>query len=436
MTDQIRLNKTFQIFEDIKNTSGRKAKIALLGSVPKALLQQIVNWTYNPYINYWVRVDKINRHTSYADGDTEKMWLAFETLLTQLSTRKLTGNAAVNAVDEFLTYDTDAVNQKWFAAIINRDLKIGIGPDTFIKEFFPGLFPVMHAQLCETWEGEALPAAWIAQPKLDGLRCVIIRNWKGEFTALSRNNKPLSNMDGIFKALASVSDHSYVLDGELFTDDWNKSISIAMTDGVHSDAHKLRFHAFDMLPLWEWESRRCTYRLRQRLEMLGKFCAQVKSNSGGNRVTLIPSVIASGPSGIRSLMEQHLQQGFEGSVLKDPDSMYAFKRSKTWLKVKPVYEADLCVTGFAEGKGKYVGGLGALLVGGPLKHQGASYQIETEVGSGFNDEQRADLWRQRSTLIGCTVQIEHQGIAERMNDKGTVRALKFPVFVRMRPDKD
>jgi hypothetical protein len=119
---------------------------------------------------------------------------------------------------------------------------------------------------------------------------------------------------------------------------------------------------------------------------------------------------------IEEMLGVALDQGYEGLVLR---------QGTTWLKVKPEETYDVAVTGAIEGTGKHAGRLGAL---------------ETdlgEVGTGFSDEERQNLWLWHTT--------GHNGIADcplagqvievsclQLTPDGKFR---HPRFVRLRPDK-
>ena len=70
------------------------------------------------------------------------------------------------------------------------------------------------------------------QPKLDGVRCVIQLDDKGEVYAYSRTGKPWLNIAHILKDLKPFFDQQpdVILDGELYNhdlrDDFNKIISL------------------------------------------------------------------------------------------------------------------------------------------------------------------------------------------------------------------
>lgn len=54
---------------------------------------------------------------------------------------------------------------------------------------------------------------------------------------------------------------------------------------------------------------------------------------------------------------------------------------------------------------------------------------EVRVGSGFSDEQRVTYWNQKDDVKGCIAEVKYQGVTKD-------GSLRFPTFLRLRPDKE
>lgn len=107
------------------------------------------------------------------------------------------------------------------------------------------------------------------------------------------------------------------------------------------------------------------------------------------------------------------------------DTPYKRKRHSGILKVKEFYTMDLPIVGYAKGTGRFAGTLGALV----LDFKGN----EVKVGSGFSNEQRNDLWRNKDNLTGVLCEVKYKEVSY---DKSTgAESLQFPVFVSLRTDK-
>jgi len=85
----------------------------------------------------------------------------------------------------------------------------------------------------------------------------------------------------------------------------------------------------------------------------------------------------------------------EGVVAK-----HKYSVDRNWHKIKRSDTIDLVVTDFIEGKGKYEGTLGVLVVAGPTGESG-------KIGSfSITDKQRDWIWTNRDLLVGEVAEIE------------------------------
>jgi DNA ligase-1 len=112
-------------------------------------------------------------------------------------------------------------------------------------------------------------------------------------------------------------------------------------------------------------------------------------------------------------------------MIKDVDAPYECKRSHSWLKAKPFIEVTLEVVGFEEGTGRNAGKLGALVCCG----QDDGKDIRVNVGSGFTDDHRSDIWSAGDDVIGSLVEVRADAVTQ--NQDGTY-SLRFPRFKTFR----
>jgi DNA ligase-1 len=92
--------------------------------------------------------------------------------------------------------------------------------------------------------------------------------------------------------------------------------------------------------------------------------------------------------------------------------------------MKAELEADLRVTGFLPGTGKYEGKIGSLLV------ESADGKVKSAVGTGLDDEERSC---DPSEFLGKIVAVKYNAL---ITDKKTgLKSLFLPVFIEVRLDK-
>ena len=141
-------------------------------------------------------------------------------------------------------------------------------------------------------------------------------------------------------------------------------------------------------------------------------------------VILADNHLATCQQDVRDFTDKVIASGGEGSMLKNLDAIYEFKRSFAVIKVKQFHTADLKVIDAIEGGAdtKYAGMLGALVVSDGV--------VTSEVGSGFCDDQRIELWGKfkRGELTDAIVEVKYFEITPD-------NSLRLPVFMRERPEK-
>ncbi len=297
-------------------------------------------------------------------------------------------------------------------------------------------------------EGPFDDPEWEFEIKLDGVRALAKKS--GDSIALtSRNGNSLgTDVNGVIGALKNHSADSFVLDGELvfFEADGKPSFEQLMKRLRPRDARlsegqsrpgTIVYCIFDVL---SWAGRDCTDQAwttrRKTLE---------SAQWPGPFLRLVDSY----PSQGKRLFENAVALGFEGVMAKKLTSRYEpGRRSSSWRKIKSFLSDEFAVVGFTRGKGSRSESFGSLLLAKP--NESGDLQYVGNVGSGFKDEDLDGLSSRlkilRATrpafiddieIEGEPVWVEPQLIAEvkfaQRTDSGRLR---FPVFLRMRPDRE
>ena len=163
-----------------------------------------------------------------------------------------------------------------------------------------------------------------------------------------------------------------------------------------------------------------------------------------------PLVLTDDSEQIKKMELEFLESGFEGIMLKNPDSLYApGKRGKNWLKCKPSVDTlDCVITGAEWGKGRRANFLGAfeLAVVSSVDDSGIVYKNVGRVGTGITDaelESMTELLRpyienQTGKMVTLTprivLEVGYEEI-QRSSNYSSGYALRFPRVVAVRGDK-
>ena len=229
------------------------------------------------------------------------------------------------------------------------------------------------------------------QPKLDGVRCVIQLDDKGEVYAYSRTGKPWLNIAHILEDLKPSFDLNpdMILDGELYNhdlrDDFNKIISLVRktkpTDLDRSEAAKLvQFHCYDYANTQEDYSTR----------MNNLVCSDFYSYC----VKYVPTKMVYCYKDAKKLHKTNLNDGFEGSILR-LDEPYQRKRSYNLQKFKDFHDTEATIVGYVDGKGKRTGTLGKFLM-----QDDDGVEFGCPPGKGYNYKMLADMLTNIHNYIG------------------------------------
>lgn len=419
-------------------------EMAILGNISGQRFLTLVNLAYNPYANFHLRqVPTIDE----ASG-RENPWMDFEKLLFRLMNREVTGNKARDEVDAMSQrFDSDEWNN-FCRNVIRKDLRCGISDKTFNKVVKKSQYeiPIFGCQLATNSEGRPeMKGIKRLEPKLDGVR-VLMRVSTNDFgecitTCYSRNGKIFENFslieqqvqDNYAKLIRAAKDRSltngFWLDGEVIGNSFQELMRQARRK-EDVNASDSVFNIFDIIPADDWERGYWNAQLHKRVALLEKLRPVIDKMS---QVELLPHIMVDLDTGegrdqLMRYAKDNVNAGFEGIMIKDINSPYECKRNTFWMKWKPTITVDLEVIDVEEGTGRNVGRLGALVCSG----YDDGKNITVNVGSGFSDIDRDNLWSDRDMVIGRTVEILCDVITQ--NQDGTY-SLRFPRFVRFRDDK-
>ena len=366
-------------------------------------------------------------------------WSNFKQLAESLYRRELTGHSARDAINLAMGVATQAQWNGFFRRILIKDLRCGVSEKTVNsvakKSKKPQYaVPVFECQLSHDSANHEtkLTGRKIVERKLDGVRCLtVIDHEQRTVTQYTRNGKILENFSHITDYLAGFIDEfgrSYVLDGEIMSSSFQDLMKqVHRKDNVNASDAVLNL--FDIVPLSEFKQGKSIMGQKRRSSFLKNF-ENIFNDSGF--ITIVPQKEFDLDNFIEEIefkdyMKKMVAEGYEGVMIKDPNAPYECKRTTSWLKMKPFIEVSLAVTSVEEGTGRNQGKLGAVVCEG----EDDGKRIVVNVGSGFTDEQRAEFWEARDTLVGQIVEVRADA-ATQSQDNDQVWSLRFPRFLRFR----
>ena len=209
-----------------------------------------------------------------------------------------------------------------------------------------------------------------AQPKLDGVRCVIQAEGLTPYhdsnpvshgfvvKAYSRTGKEWKNIEHILDELYPffAKNRNVILDGELYNHDlrnnFEKIISLVRktkpTDEDRQEAKELtQFHCYDTI--------------MEHMDFQGRNKFIMNELRDSKSIRTVTTIKVFDTETVEVCHEDFLEAGYEGSILRQ-NKPYECKRSWTLMKVKDFSDAEATIVGYEEGKGKREGHLGKFIM--------------------------------------------------------------------------
>ncbi len=248
--------------------------------------------------------------------------------------------------------------------------------------------------LAKTYKEQVdLSQYWVSE-KLDGVRAY----WDGK--------QLVSRQGNIFPAPAWFVKKfpETALDGELWLarGKFQKLLSIVSKKvAIEEEWQEIAYYVFD-LP-------NSSKLFSQRLHIFRRLVNQTNSQY----LRAIEQYRIVNHSELMLQLNNIVELGGEGLMLHRTDAVYKKGRTRDLLKVKPYYDAEAIVVAHTQGKGKFLGMLGAILV---KTSEGQQFRI----GTGFSLEQR-----RFPPPIGTIITYTYHG----KTDRGIPR---FASFLRVR----
>jgi hypothetical protein len=398
----------------VQNRSGNALASVIKQYANDIDIQLFLKYTYDTFH----RVYYVTPTADYIFNPTgEKVNLYAE--LDKLSTREVTGNKAQVIVDKLLAeFGIIAYS------ILNRKIPgTYIGPVT-INKAIPGLIYIFKVQKAKDIDYKYVKYPVYVECKYDGN---FIQIMNGRFHTRSGL---AFDLPGIIvpKDIVVIAE-AIIGQGKLGDRPAIQGrITKARKDNLsRTDVAGIRFVCFDSLTPTEVLEGVVSRPYNDRLTQLYKDIHRLNSANidtyAGTMFTPVESIICNSTAEVKKHIIRLNREGYEGVVLKDPNHLYEFKRSRAWMRCKVANSVDLKCIGYAwASDGKYKGQLKHLVCAGKVE---GTY-VEVHVGQGFSD---IDRKKGPDYYIGYTIELTY-------NEVSVNNRLNIPVFIGRREKWD
>lgn len=443
-----------QILENIGSDTKRGHKLALIKQhSDNALFLKVVKLALDPYVNFFIR--KIPDYTFkfLNEGESHQTldWALAE--LEKLSSRQITGNAAIEHLRSVLS-SLDSDDSTVVERIIGKDLRCGMADGT-VNEVIPGHIPTYPCLLARPYDEKNIknityPA--LSQLKADGLRVNFHIDGK-KVSICGRSGRAidlLGYMEPELAALGAQFHGPVVIDGELVViDDSGKLLSRKIGNGIINKAIKgtispeeakmVRAQIWDIIPADEFKAGISKLTYEKRYNSLATAVALVMPKGvdalaaklKGQLATfwMIPTKVVNNLPEAVAHFEELLASGEEGTILKNYCGLWEDTRSKHLVKFKAERDADLEVIGWNPGEGKFVGKVGSLICAS------SDRLVECAI-SGFPDDLRDEITANIDSWMGSIVAVLYnERISSKEKGRAGIDSLFLPRFAERRYDK-
>lgn len=406
---------------------------------------QTLTYTYDPKYTFGLKkfateLVEIQIRPYFLQDHLRQELTAMFHLLDKLFLRELTGNAAINAVDTFLS-KTDCSTGQLLYWIIKGDLKCGIGKKTVSKKYGASVVwkpPYMGAVNFSPKKIQKLfkdsPAGVFVENKADGLYgAVIIDKETGVNYIESRQGLVIYGMDKIVnEAKQLTSNCSFVLNGEILLKGYDR----AKANGIVNSIKKIRekeskgdrivkeradflkehemtleeaqdlvyMQCWDLIPLKEYKLRIWNCPRNERLRLLKYVLGSSKI------ISVIVYIVAQTYEEAIAFFNKQLELGLEGVIVKTMDGIWKDSKPVYQVKMKIMFTSDLRIIGFNEGEKdtKLKGTLGSLTC------QSENGKMVTKVG-GFSEKQRFEIWANKDKYLNRIIEVKCNGLSKSAN---------------------
>lgn len=210
-----------------------------------------------------------------------------------------------------------------------------------------GIAPMLAHKFSE--QGHKIKYPALAQPKLDGHRCIAQFN-DGKTTLWSRTRKPIKSVPHIVHAFEEVG-ACESFDGELYNHDYHNNFeelsSKIRQEEPAEGCEIIQYHIYDV-----------PTSLNESNELRNKYLQEhVKVQFQNHpQIHIVETLVVNNEDELMEAFDHFVAQGYEGCMVRNMDAKYVYKRSYDLQKIKEFDDSEFEIVGVKVGtKGSMAG---------------------------------------------------------------------------------
>ena len=229
----------------------------------------------------------------------------------------------------------------------------------------------------------------LAQPKLNGVRCLAHKVSRYTIEYTSREGKPWLTLGHLTPHLLRVMDTGERLDGEVFTQVLPFEDIVSAVKRQQENTLLLEFWVYDIVSHAEFADRTRHVR-RADLE---------------TPLVLVPTIPAKDEEAMLKLHQEFVANGFEGTIIRNMKGIYKQDhRSKDLQKYKDFQDDEFKIIGGKDGIGKFEGAITWICI--------TSTGEKFDVVPKGTMEQRRKWYKNREKYFGKMITVKYQNLTD------------------------